>query len=820
MASAVSVFQLLVKVAADGTQQLDIIERKFKGIDRAAAGSAHIGPTFRKIGTVLGQASLGVGAVVGAFEAVRAAVDKAAEAEREANLDGAFARLGASAVAAKRELERGFRGIVNADDLRLIQSQMQAAEVGLADMGRAADAAMRISLITAKPAAEAMGLLNQAVATGRAGALKQAGVVLDTKAALDAYARSLGVAATDLDAATIRSINLEEAIRAVGAATPGTGLDDMATEAQRAEAALDDLSDALWELPGKAAVGFAANIEFLTDEVLGLIRTEDDLAAMRAGNLAVQEQARKATERESVAVDDATAFTAAWTKAMSEAAGEAASQGVALKDLARAIREGGSATDLTAAQAAKYLKVLRDSQPALALHVEALGRGSQAAKQLAGSYYDARDALIEVGKEQARIDAMAAAQREWNSVLSGFGAGTKTQAEQIAEMGQRLVDGRGDVEQFRRALRMMGEDAGMTADQIEQAYGSILADVGGKRARAVVDAAEAAAKASGGRGGGPSVSAVEDISNEEAEIRLALAESADEIVRIEAEKNLALLRLGEGRLGDLDAFVTEEEILARARTETAREEARRDAETMALVEAEEKRFAAERERQRRIEEQAEQDAHRARMDRLAEYRDEISYTTQYLGANFDAMGRMGWAFAEQMSESMRHAETAASAFAEAAVVGQDAYGRSIPAGIAASGRFASAFISNARAQAAVQGAFEQAAAWSALAWGNVPGFAMHQLSSALFFAVAAKGAGSQKSAGAGAGAGESGGASARGAAASQSSTAGPSVVNVTLTGLVIGSEATIGHTVARGLNAVAGRTWLNGDLIGPRAMGF
>ena len=304
-----------------------------------------------------------------------------------------------------------------------------------------------------------------------------------------------------------------------------------------------------------------------------------------------------------------------------------------------------------------------------------------------------------------------------------------------------------------------------------------------------------------------------DISAEEAANRLAILNANDDLERIELEhvERLRDIRDRYGRQKRARGIALLEEDARYREAATAGLQAAADAQKAILdQQAEHERLA--REQQLRAQQELDAANAEATMMREQALRDHMQRNqeiiSEYTGQMSDvgrALADMGHGFGSAIAESMYGAEKASIAMSNAMVMGGDAYKKSVPSAIAASGQMAGAFIENERARALVRALFEQGAAVASLVGGDFRGAALHQMAAGLFFYAAGKG-------------GASAAAGVVSATPSQMQTpdqqgSGSVVNNVYLSGFAVGNAKDLGNQLGGALNAAAGDVTLDSRLV-------
>jgi hypothetical protein len=175
------------------------LQDSFSGpANQVAKGLGFMSESF---GAVTKFAGLTVGAITGATAAIVALGTHGADvADVRAAFEGLTQRAGESAAVMLGELQKGTLGTIN--NFELMKLANTALGTGLvkssADMGTLASGAKLLADRTGGDTAEAFKTLTSAMATGRTGGLKQLGLFVDTKVAVENYAKSLGVSVGDL----------------------------------------------------------------------------------------------------------------------------------------------------------------------------------------------------------------------------------------------------------------------------------------------------------------------------------------------------------------------------------------------------------------------------------------------------------------------------------------------------------------------------------------------------------------------------------------------------------------------------------------------
>jgi hypothetical protein len=321
---------------------------------------------------------------------------------------------------------------------------------------------------------------------------------------------------------------------------------------------------------------------------------------------------------------------------------------------------------------------------------------------------------------------------------------------------------------------------------------------------------------------------VSDITEQEATLRVAIATSQDETYRKLLEIGLAEMKLEEQvtakTIGEVEARTRAKELNLRRQAVIDDVAKKRKMEELAEQEQADKRrmeqvglFFEGIEAQER----AKDEAHAKQLERWRQEDDATKERIQMMQANFAAMGEMGSEFGNQMSAAMAPASDAIDAFTAASRTSGEASSKSLASGLAASGVAVGAFIKDNRKRALVRGLFEQAAGWASLGAGDIKGFGLHMLSSALFFKVAGGGGGGGRKSASSVPTGQLAGVG-RGAAAAVGSGGGGGggvTINNYMQGFAVGTVKDLGHWAAAGLNSVAGEVDLDPRVVGQLSQG-
>jgi hypothetical protein len=183
-----------------------------------------------------------------------------------------------------------------------------------------------------------------------------------------------------------------------------------------------------------------------------------------------------------------------------------------------------------------------------------------------------------------------------------------------------------------------------------------------------------------------------------------------------------------------------------------------------------------------------------------------------LQADLAAVGAAGSEVSERMAGAMAPAQLALDAFVDASRASGETSQKAIVTGISAMGAATAATIKNVKARSIVRGLFEEAAAFGALATGDVLGFGWHQLSASMFFAIAGHSGSGKKHAGTAAAAArnyEAPGPSQLGAGSRSE------VYNFNMAGFgVYRNEREMAVAMGQVMNLGRGLVKLHGDLIG------
>lgn len=186
--------------------------------------------SFTKLVSVLGEVGLVVGVVGASFLALKETMDLVFEAEEIAAVNQQFDTLARNAGVAGEALKEGLveasGGLVTEIDL------LKAANKGLVEMNGTADQLPEIMTVARQATAVFGGDLMQnfdgitkAISSGNTRMLKHLGIVVDQQKAYKDYAASIGVAASELDAAGKSHAILNAVLEKAGTAFEGVNLD-------------------------------------------------------------------------------------------------------------------------------------------------------------------------------------------------------------------------------------------------------------------------------------------------------------------------------------------------------------------------------------------------------------------------------------------------------------------------------------------------------------------------------------------------------------------------------------------------------------------
>lgn len=422
--------EITIKISAANLTQagFDQARRELLGLkentDRTSSSATNsLGPSFRSALGVIGTAAAAAGTALVALGAgVLALGDRGSEV---ADLSGTFDVLndaiGNNATSLTRTLRQAFRGTV--EDAEIFRASNLALSQGL----QLNEEQFRTTALGARVLADRLGTdtvdayekLLAAMATGKDRQIEEIGLQIDGKAAIEAYAASLGVEASALSeseqAVAKKNAILAELQHALEVS--GEAEVDFSDRIAQAKTWLFNLRDemgmAIADSPVLAsgfdgiatALGnaFGTDSQGLAETIVGLI---EDAAIVtmdfaQAGLSSADAVIRAFYQVRAVLFDALAAIVAAET-GMREMAAGALESAAAVPGVGRAFAESAR----EARESARVHAAVRDSlrETAAEAHRAADGQNtlSRTIQTLKGGLADARDAMVRANVEQAR----------------------------------------------------------------------------------------------------------------------------------------------------------------------------------------------------------------------------------------------------------------------------------------------------------------------------------------------------------------------------------------------------------------------------------
>jgi len=176
-----------------------------KGTEKATedAGNAlnSLGSRFGQVASAARAVAIPVGAAAAAIGGLFAATNASSKIVDElkainSQFDNLAARGGASANVLRESFAETARGLVNLDDvIKSSNLTLGSLEISASTLAKNFEIARQASVAFGVDTVQAYEALNQAIITGNTRSLRQLGLFIDSKEAIDNYAKSLGVAA-------------------------------------------------------------------------------------------------------------------------------------------------------------------------------------------------------------------------------------------------------------------------------------------------------------------------------------------------------------------------------------------------------------------------------------------------------------------------------------------------------------------------------------------------------------------------------------------------------------------------------------------------
>lgn len=176
-----------------------------KGTEKAAEGAgdalttlggrfAQVASAARSVAIPVGLASAAIGGLFATANASSKIVDELKAINTQ--FDNLAARGGSSASALRESFAETARGLVNLDDVvKSSNLTLGSLEISASTLAKNFEIARQATVAFGVDTVQAYEALNQAIITGNTRSLRQIGLFIDSKEAIDAYAKSLGVAA-------------------------------------------------------------------------------------------------------------------------------------------------------------------------------------------------------------------------------------------------------------------------------------------------------------------------------------------------------------------------------------------------------------------------------------------------------------------------------------------------------------------------------------------------------------------------------------------------------------------------------------------------
>lgn len=256
--------------------ELDLDTLKFtKAADNAKESVGKIGKEgvagFKGLQTSFSSVIKTVGLFAGAAYAASKALDLVFQGENVNKLNDQFERLSKNAGVSASAIKKGFleaaEGEISATRaVQILNTAVSQLGVNANKIPQIMQIAKSASEITGDSAEEAFNKITNAIVTGRTMALKQMGIFIDAKKAVENYARSLGVAAGALTEADKRQAIMNAALTQGKEKFKGmTSEVDPATKGfERLKATMVDLVSTIGQVVAQAGGALSGFFEFIS----------------------------------------------------------------------------------------------------------------------------------------------------------------------------------------------------------------------------------------------------------------------------------------------------------------------------------------------------------------------------------------------------------------------------------------------------------------------------------------------------------------------------------------------------------------------------
>ena len=176
-----------------------------KAVDGASGALGVLGQRFGQVAAAAKAVAIPIGAAAAAVGGFFAATNESAKIVDElkainSQFDNLAARGGASANSLRASFAETARGLVDLDDvLKSSNVTLGSLEISASTLADNFKIARQASVAFGVDTVQAYEALNQAIITGNTRSLRQLGIFIDSKDAIDSYAKSLGVASQFLN---------------------------------------------------------------------------------------------------------------------------------------------------------------------------------------------------------------------------------------------------------------------------------------------------------------------------------------------------------------------------------------------------------------------------------------------------------------------------------------------------------------------------------------------------------------------------------------------------------------------------------------------
>lgn len=827
-----SVFELLVDIKADGARQLLALDKAIGNIGSTGAATA------KRIDGII-NAVKGLGAVYGVVKLAEA-FDRAYDAgDRFASLLASMDKLTGNAEGALVKLRAASMGGLSDEQLALTANKMAGLGLTTAQTAKVIADGMRIAEATGKDFQESLGGVSRAIATGNSRALTGLGVVVDLKAATEAYAASLGKTVSQLTA----SERISARFAATGDAVQKSfGAVDMSRAIGEWEKLRTEVKNGFSEMTVQAASfgdALALAIRGMRVDYKDAEASQfGDIMAARADKLvaaagASSEEVSKAlavtlnefSQRVSMYSDYSEKQLRARLKSMGTFSEQTIQQ---VMDFAKV---AGAEANATTADPALQKAMFKDMEQSI-LQTTAARKADTAQVERTNKLAEESNRLAAEAELHAKNKAYFT-EADKNYEIRRKAAATANLADQkaiaatVMEMkrtGVDLLEKSGDITKEEAKRRRIALDieaalAGQSGFMARMAQvAGVIAKAQASKVTEAADAklkadekADAAKKEAQARAAAAATQRREDEKARQERIKALTEQMKDSTIDLAesrgvySEKEAEFARHQAAMAKIAASGVSRQEMEIQQRIEDARFEVEQTKRNNAIDENEAKRKETANDQRMRKEKELRQQAAREREDELRR-QIELERTIEGIrrenalsaAAAMQQAADMSGGAAGRIAAAFAQASVASESYTEAQKQGAEATRAATPGLISASGAVAAALMKNDRAVAWVRAAFEAAAAIGSLAAGDGKGAALHAMAAAMY-GVAATRRPPTASAGSGTG------ASAQVAASTQENRSSVTNIYYQPKGITVQDEAEAGQAIVKMVNLAGQR---------------